>query len=59
MPSKKWDLEHRDFLRIYQRNYQQAKTKNPEEKLKLQNHKKKYYLWKSQSALFRNILIDT
>ena len=40
MPSKKWDLEHRDFLRIYQRNYQQAKTKIPEEKLKLQNHKK-------------------
>ena len=58
MPSKKWDLEHRDFHRKYQREYQQNYKKVPEQKLKAQIKKRKYYLWKVESAIFRNILLD-
>lgn len=58
MPSKKWDLEHRDFHRNYQREYQKAYKQVPEQKLKAQIQKRKYYLWKVESAIFRNILLD-
>jgi hypothetical protein len=53
--TKKWDLEHRDFHRVYQREYQRKIYKmTPTLKMK----KQKYYAYKKISVIFRNILLE-
>ena len=49
--TKKWDLEHRDFLRQYQREYQKKIYKMTPT---LKSRKQKYYAFKKISVIFRN-----
>jgi len=53
--TKKWDLEHRDFLRQYQREYQKKIYKMTPA---LKCRKQKYYAFKKISVIFRNILLE-
>ena len=58
MPSKKWDLEHRDFHHSYQREYQKAYKQVPEQKLKAQYKKGNTICGKSNQQ-FSGIFFQT